>query len=121
LEANVQRVQTIKSILQVYEEGFGQMINMEQSLVMFSRNAKWNTKNLLLQSLELGAEVIEGKYLGLPTYVGRSRTKCFSYIKQKIWKRIQGWKEKLIGGKIDSHQGGGPGDSHICYGLLLFN
>jgi hypothetical protein len=33
---------------------------------------------------------------GLPTYIGRSRKKCFAYIKEKIWKRIQGWKEKLM-------------------------
>jgi hypothetical protein len=43
-----------------------------------------------------GAEAIEGKYLGLPTYIGRSIAKCFAYIKEKIWKRLQGWKEKLM-------------------------
>jgi hypothetical protein len=36
------------------------------------------------------------KYIGLPIYVGRSRTKAFEYIKDKIWKRIQGWREKLL-------------------------
>jgi hypothetical protein len=34
--------------------------------------------------------------LGIPTYIGRSRTKCFEYIKEKIWKRLLGWKEKLM-------------------------
>jgi hypothetical protein len=50
----------------------------------------------LLECLGLGSETTEGKYLGLPTYIGRSRKKCFAYIKEKIWKRIQGWKEKLM-------------------------
>jgi hypothetical protein len=55
---------------------------------MFSANASRNTKNLLLQSLALGAESLEGKYLGLSTYIGRSRTKCFTHIKENILKRL---------------------------------
>jgi hypothetical protein len=67
-------------ILQMHEECWGQMINREKSSVMFSANARSNAKNLLLQALEISSEVIEGKYLGLQTYIGRSRTKCFAYI-----------------------------------------
>jgi hypothetical protein len=96
LEATVNGVETVKSILRTYEESSGQMINRDKSSVMFSNNAKRNTKNLLLQNLELGAEATGGKYLGLPTYIGRSRTQCFAFIKEKLWKRIQGWKEKLM-------------------------
>jgi hypothetical protein len=59
VEANVQGVETIKSILPVYEEGSGQMINREKSSVMFSRNATRTTTKLLLQSLELGSEATE--------------------------------------------------------------
>jgi hypothetical protein len=29
-------------------------------------------------------------------YIGRSNSKAFGYIKDKIWKIIQGWKEKLL-------------------------
>jgi hypothetical protein len=36
------------------------------------------------------------RYLGLPVYMGRSKAKMFSYLKDRIWKRIQGWKEKLL-------------------------
>jgi hypothetical protein len=86
LEANIQNVETVKSILQTYEECSGQMINRDKSSVMFSSNAKRSAKNFLLQALELGPETMDGKYLGLPTYIGRSRKKCFEYIKEKIWK-----------------------------------
>lgn len=44
----------------------------------------------------MGSEAHNEKYLGLPVYMGRSRSKTFSYIKDRIWKRIQGWKEKLL-------------------------
>ena len=96
LEANVQGVETINSILHTYEEGSGQMINKEKSSTMFSANANRSTKNLLLQALELGSEATEGKYLGLPTYIGQSKVKCFAYLKEKLWKRLQGWKERLM-------------------------
>jgi hypothetical protein len=36
------------------------------------------------------------KYLGLPIYMGRSKSKTFAYLKDRVWKRIQGWKEKLL-------------------------
>lgn len=36
------------------------------------------------------------KYLGLPTIVGRSKKAVFSCLKERIWKKIQGWKEKLM-------------------------
>ena len=35
-------------------------------------------------------------YLGLPTLVGRSKYQTFSYLKDKVWKKIQGWKGKLL-------------------------
>jgi hypothetical protein len=36
------------------------------------------------------------KYLGLPIYICRSKQKSFEFLKEKIWKRIQGWREKLL-------------------------
>ena len=36
------------------------------------------------------------KYLGFPTFVGKAKKQNFVYIKEWIWKRLQGWKEKLL-------------------------
>ena len=36
------------------------------------------------------------KYLGLPTFVGKAKKQNFVYIKEWIWKKLQGWKEKLL-------------------------
>lgn len=34
--------------------------------------------------------------MGLPSLVGRAKKKSFSIIKERIWKRLKGWKEKLL-------------------------
>ena len=46
----------------------------------------------------LGVPVIKSyeKYLRLPSFVGRQKKACFNHIKEQIWSRMQGWKEKLL-------------------------
>lgn len=36
------------------------------------------------------------KYLGLPSLVGRSKKKVFGFIKDKVWKKVQGWRTKTV-------------------------
>jgi ribonuclease HI len=36
------------------------------------------------------------KYLGLPSLVGKEKITCFSQIKERVWSKIKGWKEKLL-------------------------
>lgn len=38
----------------------------------------------------------DGKYLGLPYLVGKSGREIFSYLKDRIWKKTHGWKEKNL-------------------------
>ena len=42
-----------------------------------------------------------GKYLGLPSVIGRSKIQVFAEIKEKAAKKLSGWKEKMLslGGK----------------------
>ena len=44
----------------------------------------------------INVEGLTRKYLGLPTYIGKRKAKNFRYIREKVWKEIQGWKLKLF-------------------------
>ena len=52
-------------------------------------------------ALDVHTESLSEKYLGLPTDVGRKKEGSFRYLKDRIWKHIQGWMEKCLsaGGK----------------------
>jgi hypothetical protein len=36
------------------------------------------------------------KYLGQPTFIGRSKNQAFSFIQDKVWKKLKGWKERNL-------------------------
>jgi len=46
----------------------------------------------------LGVKEVERfeTYLGLPTLVGRAKYQNFSYLKDRVWKKLQGWKGCLL-------------------------
>lgn len=47
---------------------------------------------------ELGISVVRGHglYLGLPTFSFRSKSLQLSYLRDRIYKRINGWSTKLF-------------------------
>jgi hypothetical protein len=37
-----------------------------------------------------------GKYLGLPSMIGRNRTTVFAYVKDRVWQKINSWSSKCL-------------------------
>ena len=35
-------------------------------------------------------------YLGLPTLIGRRKYDTFAFIEERVWKKMQGWRGKLL-------------------------
>ena len=35
-------------------------------------------------------------YLGLPTLIGRAKNQTFSFLKDRVWKKLQGWKGLML-------------------------
>jgi hypothetical protein len=63
---------------------FGQMTNKEKSSVMFSRNTRDSMKGCFLAELSVTQEATTDKYLGLPVHLGRSKSKMFTYLKDRV-------------------------------------
>ena len=41
-----------------------------------------------MTTLNIGIDARNEKYLGLPVYVVRSKAKTFTYLKDRVWKKI---------------------------------
>ena len=86
----------IQNILAWYEVASGQQVNSDKTMAFFSRN----TSKAIQGELQILSRVpvIRNyeKYLGLPSFVGRQKKVCFNQIKERIWAKMQGWKEKLL-------------------------
>jgi hypothetical protein len=86
----------LQDILQLYEHCSGQVINKAKSVVLFSSNTNPEQKQVVCDMLQVTKEIMSQRYLGLPVHVGKSKTATFAYLKDRIWKRIQGWNEKFL-------------------------
>lgn len=72
------------------------MINKDKSSAFFGKEVGHTQKQNVLQALGIEAESKNERYLGLPVHLGMAKSKEFEYLKEMIWRRIQGWMEKLL-------------------------
>ena len=86
----------IQSILYKYEQALGQSINRGKTNLFFSPNTHLEIQVAIKTFLGIPAIQRYEQYLGLPSLVGRAKKKSFSLIKERIWKKLKGWKEKIL-------------------------
>lgn len=86
----------LQTILQLYEQCSGQVINKAKSAVLFSRNTTSQHKQMVCDMLQVMKETMSEQYLGLPVHVRKSKIGKFAYLKDRIWKRMRGWNEKFL-------------------------
>ncbi|XP_021760199.1 uncharacterized protein LOC110725026 [Chenopodium quinoa] len=74
----------------------GQSVNLTKTDVVFSKNVS-DSRSVENVGI-LGVREVERheNYLGLPTISSKSKKAIFASLKERIWWKIQGWKEKLL-------------------------
>ncbi|XP_048499407.1 putative ribonuclease H protein At1g65750 isoform X2 [Beta vulgaris subsp. vulgaris] len=94
--ASRQECTIIVDILNHYELASGQKINYDKSEVSFSRGVSIEQREELKNILNMRQVDRHEKYLGIPSISGRSKKAVFDSLMDRIWKKLQGWKEKLL-------------------------
>ena len=94
--ASLEECDELQRIFSVYEAASGQQLNKAKTALFFSKN----TPRAIQEEIKsrFGAQVIRQheKYLGLPSLVGRSKKNTFHDLKDKLGKKLSGWKDKLL-------------------------
>lgn len=94
--AELREVQEIKNILDRYERASGQKINHENTTIFFGKSIPMSSKSAIKNFLGVPKIKEYEKYLGLTAVVGKNKRASFNYIKERVWGKLQWWKEKLL-------------------------
>ncbi|KAL4610617.1 hypothetical protein ACB092_08G063900 [Castanea dentata] len=94
--ATQNEVVTTAEILQTYANASGQSINLEKSSVYFSSNTLGRQKMEMMRILGVKEVFHFETYLRLPTLIGRAKYHTFSNLKDRVWKKLQGWMGMLL-------------------------
>jgi hypothetical protein len=95
-KAIVSECGALLDILSLYERASGQMINSTKTALFFSHNTPQVTRNQITNLFGTSLTMQFEKYLGLPLIIGRAKKRAFNDIKDRVHRRLQGWKEKLL-------------------------
>lgn len=73
-----------------------QVVNLDKSEASFSRNMADRDRDIILN--RMGVKIVEAhsRYLSLPALFGRSKKLVFSQVTDRVWKKVKGWKEKVL-------------------------
>jgi len=82
-------------MLKLYAKASGQCLNMEKSSVYFSSNTTSQIRESIKAMIRVNEVDRFESYLGLPTLVGRRKYHTFSFLKDRVWKKLQGWRGKI--------------------------
>lgn len=84
------------SILNLYSKESGQKINLLKSCLIGVKFMSLALKSKLASILSIQVWDNLGKQLGLPADWGRAKINELAWIKERIYSKVEGWKENLL-------------------------
>ncbi|XP_070679365.1 uncharacterized protein [Malus domestica] len=97
-KAKLEECANVQHILDVLSQASGQEINLGKSSIAFNANVRGREQHGLAHFLGVQLVKQHERYLGLPTFVGKNKWQTFAYIKERVHKRLCGWKGKCLSG-----------------------
>lgn len=89
-KATMEECEKVLEILDMYEAVSGQKVNRAKTALIFSKATNGEVKHNIKITLGVPKIMQYKKYLGLPSFVGRGKKASFSYIKERVWMKLQG-------------------------------
>jgi hypothetical protein len=83
-QASTREADRLMEIIDKYQRGSGQLVNVGKSTIFFSGNCSSETKEIVITATGVTKVTLEEKYLGLPTAIGRSSKEVFEYIPMQL-------------------------------------
>lgn len=96
VKASTEEVDQWQDLLNVYCQASGQQISVSKPSVYFSSHVLQDFKTLIKDKLGYQEMQIGDLYLGLLVLWSASKKQTMSYLIDRVKKKIQGWKEKLL-------------------------
>lgn len=91
----------MQTTIERYSRASRQKIYLNKSCIQFGATTRDTTKNVIVGTLGMEMVTNVGKYIGLSANWGRSKREALRYLKERIMKKIHGWKTLFLdnGGK----------------------
>ena len=86
----------LRGCLDSYSKALGQLINFDKSALSFSPNTLVRDKNAICDLFGISQVAGHKIYLGLPTFSMRNKRIQFAYIRDRVIRKLQGWKEIIF-------------------------
>jgi hypothetical protein len=69
---------------------------MDKSSIHFAKGCQETVRQAIMDILNVHNVTLSEKYLGMPSDIGSSINGAFKYLRDRVWKRVQGWLEMLL-------------------------
>lgn len=95
-KAEERELLNLKNILKIYEIASVESINYSKSAILFPPKLNIDRKVNLSSILGVNGVNNFGNYLGVPSMFSTNKSKDLSFILDKTWKVVQGWKNSFF-------------------------
>lgn len=96
LEATATYCSNFWDLISCFSAASGLEVNAQKSSLFFSLNTPQVLKEEIKTLLGMNEMDSNAKYLGLPTFWGKSKKESLAFVKEKVMKKIQGWNKKTL-------------------------